>query len=99
MGALLDRLAQARGPDVALDREIAKAVRHGGGDVPRWTGSIDAVRDHLMPEDSYWTAEYSEEAYGAAAVFQPGGLLSRGAAHTLPLALCIAALRAPRVAD
>ncbi len=94
MSLLVDRLAGAHGPDSALDLEIARAIGFGGADVPRWTASIDAIVESLMPRGSYWKAEYTGELNAVSITNPADHTFSTGSAHTLPLALCVASLHA-----
>lgn len=98
---LIARLKQATGPDLDLDHAIATVVRPSDGHgVLLYTASIDAALT-LVPEGLYWMTGFGRvreaEPLGGMAIFEPGETevtFSEAEGATVPLAICIAALKA-----
>jgi len=105
---LLERLAQATGPDRELDREIGVLVgaQHCGGvwnatrndfdlDYEPYTGSVDAASTLVDPE-RWWLVNTGARQKSARAMVDTGKDWESAEAHgaTPAIALTIAALKA-----
>ena len=106
MTELIERLEKATGPDRELDLAIWAACGGSGGPDngfldwrPALTASIDAALDLVerkLPGAWWFAARQADEIgeYSFDLRASIGGLLGTASAPTLPLAICIALLRA-----
>ena len=90
LAALISRLEAARGPDRALDIDIAVAVE-AFEIAPSYTASLDAAL-MLEPKKAGWYVSLTPSG-GEAEIFMDGRFIEAKAA-TPALALCIVSLKA-----
>lgn len=96
MKELIERLGKTTGPNLQLDHLIAEAITPSDGHgVLLYTASIDAALT-LVPEGDGDKELYFGGADGECfAQFEvPLGRFNQGRAKSLPIAICIAALKA-----